>query len=105
MPTSMKYITPVKVAPNHTLAKKVGGRGARRTSHAKRLDGIAQGALTLSVSGPGAFAGATATASAKRNCERAQSASGFGRIWNFTSLLVVPLPPSIWNGARVEIGV
>ena len=32
-------------------------------------------------------------------------ASGFGRIWNFTSLLVVPLPPSTWNGARVEYGV
>src|SRR5688572_23169244 len=28
-------------------------------------------------------------------------ASGSGRTWNFTSLLVVPLPPSTWNGARV----
>ena len=26
-----------------------------------------------------------------------------GRIWNFTSLLVFPLPPSAWNGARVEV--
>ena len=34
-----------------------------------------------------------------------QLASGSGRIWNFTSLAVVPLPPSMWNGARVEIGV
>src|SRR5581483_3891274 len=32
-----------------------------------------------------------------------QSASGSGRIWNLTSLLVVPLPPSMWKGARVEI--
>jgi hypothetical protein len=31
--------------------------------------------------------------------------NGPGRIWNFTSLGVVPLPPSMWNGARVEIGV
>jgi hypothetical protein len=28
-------------------------------------------------------------------------ASGSGRTWNLTSLLVVPLPPSSWNGARV----
>jgi hypothetical protein len=28
-------------------------------------------------------------------------AKGFGLTWNFTSLLVVPLPPSIWNGALV----
>ena len=28
--------------------------------------------------------------------------SGSGRIWKFTSLLVFPLPPSAWNGARVE---
>ena len=28
-------------------------------------------------------------------------ASGSGRSWNFTTLLVVPLPPSMWNGARV----
>ena len=28
-------------------------------------------------------------------------ASGSGRTWNFTSLLVVPFPPSAWNGARV----
>ena len=27
--------------------------------------------------------------------------SGSGRIWTFTSLLVFPLPPSAWNGARV----
>ena len=27
--------------------------------------------------------------------------SGLFRTWNFTSLLVVPLPPSAWNGARV----
>lgn len=33
------------------------------------------------------------------------SASGSGRIWNFTSLLVVLLLPSMWNGARVEITV
>src|SRR5262245_31568418 len=26
---------------------------------------------------------------------------GSGLTWNFTSLLVVPLPPSEWNGARV----
>src|SRR5215204_3193498 len=26
---------------------------------------------------------------------------GSGRTWNFTSLLVLPLPPSAWNGARV----
>ncbi len=31
--------------------------------------------------------------------------SGSGRTWNFTSLGVFPLPPSMWNGARVEIGV
>src|SRR6185369_1294697 len=30
-------------------------------------------------------------------------ASGSGRTWNFTSLLVVPRPPSMWNGARVEM--
>ena len=28
-------------------------------------------------------------------------ASGSGRIWNRTTLLVVPFPPSMWNGARV----
>ena len=28
-------------------------------------------------------------------------ASGSGRSWNFITLLVVPLPPSMWNGARV----
>jgi hypothetical protein len=28
-------------------------------------------------------------------------ASGSGRIWNFTTLLMVPLPVSLWNGARV----
>src|SRR5262245_26082033 len=28
-------------------------------------------------------------------------ASGSGLIWNFTSLLVSPFPPSEWNGARV----
>ena len=28
-------------------------------------------------------------------------ARGFGRIWNRTILLVVPLPVSMWNGARV----
>src|SRR5215475_7165581 len=27
--------------------------------------------------------------------------SGSGRTWNFTILLVLPLPPSAWNGARV----
>jgi len=27
--------------------------------------------------------------------------TGSGRTWNFTSLLVLPLPPSAWNGARV----
>ena len=27
--------------------------------------------------------------------------SGSGLTWNFTSLLVLPLPPSAWNGARV----
>ena len=27
--------------------------------------------------------------------------SGSGLTWNFTSLLVFPLPPSAWNGARV----
>jgi hypothetical protein len=109
---TLLQIIGLKVAPNHTLAKKVGARGGWRTSRAKRLDGplrslVAQGAPVCG--GPGVFAGATATTSAKRNCEsildRAQSASGFGRIWNFTSLLVVPLPPSIWKGARVEIGV
>ena len=31
----------------------------------------------------------------------AYSASGSGRIWNFTTLLIVPLPVSLWNGARV----
>ena len=31
--------------------------------------------------------------------------SGSGRTWNFTSFGVFPLPPSMWNGARVEIGV
>ena len=30
-----------------------------------------------------------------------QSASGLGRSWNFTTLLVVPLPPSMCWGARV----
>ena len=30
---------------------------------------------------------------------------GSGRIWNRISLLVVPLPPSKWNGARVAIVV
>ena len=34
-----------------------------------------------------------------------QSASGSGRIWNFTSFGGVPLPPSMWKGARVEMGV
>src|SRR5882672_5427017 len=29
--------------------------------------------------------------------------NGSGRTWNLTSLLVVPLPPSMWNGARVEM--
>jgi len=28
-------------------------------------------------------------------------ANGSGLTWNFTSLLVVPLPVSVWNGARV----
>src|SRR5206468_1710501 len=28
-------------------------------------------------------------------------ASGAGRSWNLTTLLVVPLPPSMWKGARV----
>jgi hypothetical protein len=28
-------------------------------------------------------------------------ASGFGRSWNFTALLCVPLPPSMWVSARV----
>ena len=28
-------------------------------------------------------------------------ASGSGRIWNLITLLVVPLPVSMWNGARV----
>src|SRR5687768_7754032 len=32
---------------------------------------------------------------------RPHFASGSGRTWNFTSLLIVPLPPSTWNGARV----
>ncbi len=31
--------------------------------------------------------------------------SGSGRTWNFTSLLVSPLPPSPWNGARVDTDV
>jgi hypothetical protein len=30
---------------------------------------------------------------------------GSGRTWNFTSLGVSPLPPSMWNGARVDTGV
>lgn len=30
-----------------------------------------------------------------------QSANGSGRNWNFTTLLEVPLPVSLWNGARV----
>src|SRR5262245_16977927 len=30
---------------------------------------------------------------------------GSGRIWKRMSLLVVPLPPSMWNGARVAIVV
>src|SRR5688572_26668680 len=29
-------------------------------------------------------------------------ASGSGRTWNFITLLVVPLPVSMWNGALVE---
>jgi hypothetical protein len=32
-------------------------------------------------------------------------ASGSGRIWNFITLLVVPLPVSMWNGVLVEIVV
>src|SRR5919108_6587399 len=30
-------------------------------------------------------------------------ANGSGRIWNLITLLVVPLPVSMWNGARVLI--
>ena len=32
-------------------------------------------------------------------------ASGSGRIWKLITLLVVPLPVSMWNGARVLIVV
>ena len=32
-------------------------------------------------------------------------ASGSGRIWNFITLLVVPLPVSMWNGVLVDIVV
>jgi hypothetical protein len=32
-------------------------------------------------------------------------ASGCGRIWNFITLLVVPLPVSMWNGVLVDIVV
>src|SRR5436190_19869089 len=34
-------------------------------------------------------------------CHRAYLESGSGRSWNFTTLLVVPLPPSRWKGALV----
>src|SRR6266516_4818420 len=34
-------------------------------------------------------------------CEPTYFANGSGLTWNFTSLLVFPLPPSAWNGARV----
>src|SRR5262249_40086478 len=34
--------------------------------------------------------------------QNVQLANGSGRSWKCTTLLVVPLPPSIWNGARVE---
>jgi|GEM_PF-2049011 len=30
-------------------------------------------------------------------------ASGSGLTWNFNSLLVTPLPPSMWKGARVDM--
>src|SRR5262249_8502834 len=30
-------------------------------------------------------------------------ANGFGRSWNFTTFGNVPLPPSMWNGARVPV--
>ena len=63
----------------------------------------------------GRLAGLGATADlhhgllAGRNRERATSgmsdvayfANGSGRIWNRTTLLVVPFPVSMWNGARV----
>ena len=39
---------------------------------------------------------------AKRN-SRDHFASGSGLTWNFSSLLGTPLPPSMWNGARVEM--
>src|SRR4029453_12369595 len=32
---------------------------------------------------------------------QAHLANGSGRSWNFITLLVVPFPPSMWNGARV----
>ena len=36
-----------------------------------------------------------------RDRQSDQSASGSGRSWNFTALLVVPLPPSRCQGVRV----
>ena len=30
-------------------------------------------------------------------------ANGSGRNWNLIALLVIPFPPSMWNGARVLI--
>src|SRR5215217_6053810 len=33
--------------------------------------------------------------------DRPQRASGFGRSWKWITLLVVPFPVSIWNGARL----
>ena len=43
----------------------------------------------------------TVSAIAKSATRAPHLASGSGRSWNFTTLLDVPLPPSMWNGARV----
>ena len=37
----------------------------------------------------------------RKSARVAYFASGSGRSWNCTTLLGVPLPVSVWNGARV----
>ena len=73
-----RHVTAVRPSPDDGLTSSSrAGRTIRHSARATAAPGIAE---------------------AER---QPHLASGSGRSWNFITLLVVPFPPSMWNGARV----
>ena len=81
---------------------KLGG-GIQPASRVIEIDvpgGVEPGVLgrpkRIERPGPGIF-----RIGSQKGCLRGYFASGSGRTWNLTTLLVVPRPVSMWNGVRV----